>query len=110
MLSGDFQRKLQKLNKNLRIFSTDNKSRTANIYHVVRGEYQPICGVDKNYLGERTVKGERGVILHGGWRRALKILIGQGFIDRREAEKEFRATLPYKQEKKISVYDNPYKK
>lgn len=104
MLAGDFQKKIRQLNPELRIFSTDNSKRTANIFHVVRGEYQPICGVDKNYLGEYTVRGERGVILHGGWRRALKILIGKGFIDRREAEKVFNATLPYKQEKKSSKH------
>lgn len=110
MLSGDFQRKIRQLNPSLRIYSTDNKGRTANIYHVVRGDYQPICGIDKNYVGEHMVRGENGLILHGGWRRALKILIGKGFIDRRKAEKLFKTTLPYKQGKKHPVYGNPYLK
>jgi len=106
MLAGDFLRKIRKLNRNLNIYATDDRRFTANIYHVVNGDYQAICGVDKNYLAEHTVRGSNGVILHGGWRRALKILISKGFIDRRKAEKAFNTRLPYTISNLKQVYNN----
>jgi len=89
MLASDFQAKLRKLNKNLRIFCGDNDSRLAGLYHVVGGEYKDIIGVDKNYLPEWPVMDEQGRILKGGWRRVVRLLIEQGLIDRRRAEAVF---------------------
>ena len=93
MLAGEFERKLRKLNPNLRIFCSDNSSRPAGIFTVKRGEYTEICGIDKNYLPEHITYHEDGRIARSGWRRAVKILIKKGYIDRKEAEKVFNTHL-----------------
>lgn len=103
MLSGDFQRKLRSLNPKLHIFCGNDSRRPAGIYHVVRGEYREICGVDKNYLIEHTIREPNGNIVRAGWRRTLKVLINQGFIKRADAERVFNARLHYKQPKKKKV-------
>lgn len=99
MLAGDFERKLRKLNKKLRIFCGDNDARPAGIFQVIRGEYTEICGIDKNYVPEHSIRAPHGAHIKGGWRRALKILIKQGLIDRSKAEKVFRTTLGYRSRK-----------
>jgi hypothetical protein len=96
MLSGDFERKLRILNRELRIFCGNDDSKPAGIYHVVRGEYTEICGCDKNWLPEYVQYNEDGSIRRGGWRRVLKILINKDLIDRKEAEKVFQTHLEYK--------------
>lgn len=96
MLSGDFERKLRSLNKNLRIYSGNDDSRPAGIFTVLRnGDYQEICGVDKNYLTEHIIYNDQGYIVRSGWRRPLKILINKGYIDRFKAEKVFQTHLEY---------------
>jgi len=96
MLSGDFERKLRRLNPNLRIFCGDNDSKAAGIYTVENSEYKAICGIDKNYLPEHKVQDEQGYILKSGFRRVIKILINQGYIDRKKAEKEFSLSFEYR--------------
>lgn len=100
MLAGDFQRKLRKLNPRLHIYSRGYNDWPAGIFHVVGGEYTEICGIDKNIVPEYSVYKETGAHYKGGWRRALKLLIKQGLIDRRNAEKLFRTTLNYGRKKK----------
>lgn len=101
MLAGDFQRKIRKLNRNIRIYCiSDEWWRPACIFHVVGGEFTEICGIDKNFVPERSIMNPNGSHKFGGWRRALKILIGQGLIDRKAAEKLFRTDLHYKAPKK----------
>lgn len=95
MLSGDFERKLRRLNRKLRIFCGDNDQRPAGIFHVVRGEFVEICGIDKNQVPERSILAPNGSHIKGGWRRALRILMKQGLIDRAKAEKLFRTRLHY---------------
>ena len=95
MLAGDFARKLRKLNPNLRIFCSNDNSKPAGIFTVVRGEYKEICGIDKNYIPEHITYREDGRIIRSGWRRAIKILVKQGYIDRKEAEKVFNTHLNY---------------
>ena len=106
MLAGDFERKLRKLNKKLRIFCGDWDTRPAGIFHVVRGEYTEICGIDKNYVPEYSIMAPHGAHIKGGWRRALRILIRKGLIDRRQAERVFNTHLHYngpKRRKKRNV-------
>lgn len=95
MLAGDFQRKLRKLNPNIRIFCSNDDSKPAGIYIVIRGEYKEICGIDKNYLPEHIQYDENGRIVKGGWRRAIKTLIKKGFIDKKKAESVFSTHLNY---------------
>lgn len=95
MLAGQFQQKLRQLNPKLRIYCGDDNKWAAGIFHVVRGEYTEICGVDKNILPEHSTREENGRIIKAGWRRTIKILMKKGFIDRHSAEKVFRARLHY---------------
>jgi hypothetical protein len=103
MLAGDFQHKLRKLNPKLRIFCGDNDARPAGIFRVVRGEYTEICGIDKNDIPEHSIFAPHGAHIKGGWRRALKILINMGLIDRTKAEKIFRTRLHYKSPKRYKL-------
>lgn len=57
--------------------------------------YDSICGIDKNFVDEFPQWDERGAIRHSGWRRVLRILIGQKLIDRRKAQKVFGVDLSY---------------
>lgn len=103
MLAGTFQSKLRRLNSNLRIYCGDNSARPAGIFHVVRGEYTELCGVDKNEVPEHSIFDANGAHIKGGWRRALKILIKMGLVDRRSAQKVFRTNLNYKSPKRYKL-------
>ena len=96
ILAGDFERKLRKLNPELHIFCGDWDTRPAGIFHILRGEYTEICGIDKHYIPERSIMAPHGAHIKGGWRRALRILIGKGLIYRPKAERLFKTKLPYR--------------
>jgi hypothetical protein len=100
MLAGDFQRKLRKLNPRLRIFCGNDDSKAAGIFTIENGEYEHICGVDKSYLPEWSFVKDNGMIVKGGFRRPLKILIEKGYIDRLAAQKLFNVRLAYKAPKR----------
>lgn len=98
MLSGDFQRKIKKLNPHLRIFCGNDDSRPATLYFSkfnvgLNGEeetdYVEVCAVDKNYLPEFPIVDDTNHIVKGGWRRAVNILIHKGLVDKRKADKVF---------------------
>ena len=99
MLSGEFLRKIKKLNNQLNIFCKDDDTKPAGLFHVVNGEFTEICGVDKNWIPERTIFNSNGTIFKSGWRRTLKILITKRLIDRWEAEKVFNTHLAYSSKK-----------
>lgn len=99
MLAGEFERKLRRLNRNLRIFCGDNDSKAAGLFTVVRNEYKEICGVDKNYIPEYSIRDASGYIVKSGFRRVIKLLINQGYIDRRQAEKVFSLSFEYRSPK-----------
>lgn len=102
MLAGQFQSYIRKLNRNVRIYCvSDEWWRPACIFHVVKGEFTEICGIDKNIVPEYSVMNPNGTHKLGGWRRALKILINKGLIDRSKAEKLFRTRLHYKAPRKV---------
>lgn len=93
MLSGDFLRKLKKLNKNLTVFCGDDDTKPAGLYLMFYGEPIHICGVDRNFVDEFPHTDEKGHIVHSGWRRVLNILIAKRLIDKHEAEKVFRTGI-----------------
>ena len=95
MLSGEFQRKIRQLNKDLRIWCGDKDHLPAGLFRMVRGEWETICGVDKNWVPEHTEFHPDGKIKKSGWRRVLRILIRQGLVERYRAEKVFQTHLPY---------------
>lgn len=113
MMASDFQLRLRKLNPKLKIYCGDDDSKPAGIFIIRRGEhgddlggsYDQLCSIDKNWVPEHTEFAKNGSIIKGGWRRALKILIQKGLVDRRKAERLFRTDLKYKQGK--AVRPNP---
>lgn len=106
MLSGEFQRNLRKCSKNLRIFCGDNDARPAGIYKVNNlGEYEEVCGIDKNFVPELTTQREDGLILKGGWRRAINILINAKLLDRYVAERVFGTRFDGRTRKTVIQYD-----
>lgn len=96
MLAGEFERKLRKLNRNVRIFCRGNDDRPAGVFIIQNNEYTDICGCDKNYLPQHTIYNSDGSIAKGGWQRVLKILVKKGLADKKKAEKLFRVNLNYK--------------
>ncbi len=95
MLAGDFQRKLRKLNKDVRIFCGDNDSRPASVFIDNDGEFDIVCAVDKNWLPEYPVFDDIGKVVKGGWRRVLKVLVQRKLVDRMRAERIFGTHLEY---------------
>jgi hypothetical protein len=85
MLASTFQKNLKKLNPSLKIYCGDNKHLPAGIYHIVAGEYEEICGVEKNEVPEYSEYNSFGKMIKGGWRRVLQILIAKKLIDRRRS-------------------------
>jgi hypothetical protein len=93
MLASDFQRKVRKCNTDLHIYCGNDDSKPAGLYFVKQGQYQEICGVDKNWLPEWPITNEKGRILKGGWRRAVKVLIERKLVDAHKAERVFGTQL-----------------
>jgi len=89
MLSGDFQKKLRKCSSKLRIFCGNDENRPAGIFDASDPETS-IVGIDKNNVPEWPVYClESGRILKSGWKRALRVLIEQGHLDRARTERVF---------------------
>lgn len=88
MLSGDFVRCLHKLNPKLKVCSLNNSSHAAGLYYIDPEEgYVAVCGVDKNYLPERTEVDQVGHILKSGWRRVVNILLSRGLTTREKVKR-----------------------
>jgi len=78
-------RQLRVLNPALRICAFENSNHLAGLYHIdSAGEYQDICGVDKDYVPEYTEWDAKGHIVKSGWRRVFIALL------------DFRLTTPQK--------------
>lgn len=106
MLSGEFQRKLRKCTRKLHIFCRDNPNRPAGIFKVNQfSEYEEVCGIDKNFVPENTTVREDGLILKGGWRRAIEILIKQKLVDRHTAERVFHTHFDFRPRKVVIAYE-----
>lgn len=89
MLASDFQKKIKRLNPRLRIYCGDNPDRPAGLYIVRNGEYEELCGVDKNYINEWPTYDKYGKMIRGGWHRVLQLLIGKKLISREYSYKLF---------------------
>lgn len=88
MMSSDFQRVVRKLNPKLRICSLENSQYAAGLYYIDPFEgYVAVCGVDKNYVPERTEVDEIGHILKSGWRRVVNILLARGLTTRERVKR-----------------------
>lgn len=98
MLSGEFERKLRRLNRRLHIFCGDSSRTPAGVFHEASWEedgYEDICGIDKSFVPEHSEFNENGTMRKGGWRRVLKLLINRRLIERRTAERVFNTHLEY---------------
>lgn len=107
MEPGEFQRKLRKCSHKLRIFCGDNDARPAGIYKVNHvGEYEEVCGIDKNSVPELTTQRQDGLILKGGWRRAMNILIKANLVEKRIAERVFNTRFDFRPRRVIIEYES----
>lgn len=93
MFSGDFLRKLKKLNKNLTVMCGNDDTKPAGLYLMFYGEPIHICGVDRNFVPEFPTHDVKGHIIKGGWRRVLNILVGKRLIDKYEAQNVFKTQI-----------------
>lgn len=94
MLSGDFAKKIKKLNPRLRICSLEGSKYAAGLHYIDPYEgYISICGVDKNYVPERTEVDKVGHILNSGWRRVVNILLARGLTTRERVKRVFGASF-----------------
>ena len=90
MMPGLFQRNLRKLNKELRIFCGDSETTPAGLYRVTSdGEYEELCGVDKNDVREWPTYTRQGKMVKGGWHRVLTLLISKNLINKEESYRYF---------------------
>ena len=105
MLSGDFERKLKKLNPRLKIFCGDDRYKPAGLYYVVGNEYVQICGVDKNYIPEYTIWDDKGHIIKAGWRRAISQLLQRHLVNREKVMKVFNTRLEGMNKQCPAIYD-----
>lgn len=95
MLSGEFERKLRKLNRKLRVFCGDDDGTPAGIHILTPDGWLQVMGCDKNWVGENVEFNENGRMVRSGWRRILRSLIQKRYVDRRTAERVFNTHLPY---------------
>lgn len=70
------------------------------------GEYEEVCGVDKNYVPELTTQRQDGLILKGGWRRAINILIKAKLVEKRIAERVFNTRFDFRPRKITIEYES----
>lgn len=90
MLSGDFERKLKKLNNRIRVFCGNEDIRAAGIYVVTKeGDYLEICATDKNWVPEYPIFRADGGYIKTGWRRTLNVLISRKLFTKEQAQKVF---------------------
>lgn len=93
MQSGDFLRKLQKLNPRLKVTCFNESKFAAGLWLDMDGEYVEICGVDKNAVPRRMIYDEFGHVIKAGWERTLRILVQKEIVEKKEAEKVFQFTF-----------------
>lgn len=94
MLLGELMRKLKRLNRHLRVYAKDSPY-AAGIYVVKNGEFEHICGVDKGDVPEHMQRWTNGLIRKSGWRRVLRILIQNRYVDRFAAQRLFNTHFNY---------------
>lgn len=103
MLLGEFERKLKKLNKNLMVLPSLDESLPCGLYLNFYDEPIHICGVDRGWLDERTRTDPKGHIIHGGWRRAVSILISKRLIDKYQAQRLFQTSFKERECRHIDI-------
>lgn len=71
---------LKRLNSGLRVYSSENSFRLAGLYRIdITGNYESICGVDKNYVPAYATFDNGGHVIKSGWRRVFWILLWNGY-------------------------------
>lgn len=89
MIPGEFIRKLQRCNRNIRIVSHTNLERPTGLYVLNGIELIHKCGIDNHNIPEVGVSDLVGHIIKRGWRTTIDILIGMRIIKRPIAEQVF---------------------
>ena len=93
MTLGEFESKLKKLNRNIRVYQAGDITRPAGVAVMIPtwtgGEYEELCGIEKHSLREFPTYSKTGKMLTGGWHRVLYLLCAKGYINRTRSRKYF---------------------
>jgi hypothetical protein len=74
---------LKKLNPSLRVCSFEGSTRLAGLYLINKqGEWEDICGVDKQLVPAYATFDNGGHVIKSGWRRVFWMLWTHGYTDK----------------------------
>lgn len=115
MLYCTFYNKLRKLNPRIRIFGNDALPNNPwGIYVLDRFGtglvHQTGINPKSGMVYELTERRWDGMILRQGWRRVLNILIKNGVVDRRRAEREFGTSFSHTRGPRLKIDKDPLTK
>jgi hypothetical protein len=86
--TGTWLRCLKVLNPKLRVCSFEGSNKLAGLYLINRqGEWEDICGVDKQFVPPYATFDDGGHIIKSGWRRVMWILLEHGYTTREQVKK-----------------------
>jgi hypothetical protein len=86
--TGTWVRCLKRLNPALRVCSFGHNNRLAGLYIITKqGEWEDICGVDKQEVPAYATFDDGGHVIKSGWRRVIHILYGNGYTSRAQINK-----------------------
>lgn len=95
--TGLFVRALKRLNPALRVCSFEGSKRLAGLYLInKRGEWEDICGVDKQIVPAYATFDDGGHIIQSGWRRVFHILYQNGYTTRAQVRTVCRGFFDYR--------------
>lgn len=110
MNAGEFARKLQKCNRNLRVWHPARRDVPSCVVLLVGNEYETMCGFDKNDVPEFTITEPiTGRIVKSGWRRTLNILVAKKALDQRTVKRVFGYEITGRQKQVFVLQDDPIK-
>lgn len=86
--TGTFLGTLRVLNPKLRVCSFEGSKRLAGLYLINKqGEWEDICGVDKQIVPPYATFDDGGHVIKSGWRRVFWILYTHGYTTREKLQK-----------------------
>jgi hypothetical protein len=92
MITGDFQRKLKKLNPTLEVVMQPGSPNFPGLhYRDENGDFVKICAVAWNggWINEYSEYDEVGHVTHPGWRRAILSLLKHNIVTKEKVKKYF---------------------
>jgi hypothetical protein len=95
--TGLFVRALKRLNPALRVCSFEGSDKLAGLYLINKqGEWEDICGVDKQSVPAYATFDDGGHVVRAGWRRTLWILLQHGYTTKEKIRLVCRGFFDYR--------------